>query len=223
MNNILNGTVCKFLFAFFDEITVLGVTRGVNHHRNAVLVSNAGGFSDVCNGNGLSACAVVGDGFYDNSYVFRAVLFNEFFQLFGIHVSLKVRTARRVESFGNDAVDRNTTGKTYMRAGGVKEHIGDSVLFAFRQNGNQNLFRRSALVNGLDILKSKNILCIFDKVKITARTGVRLVAHHDARPLGAAHGVCAAVGQQIDIDVFRFQRKLVIVCFRKFFLSFCSR
>ena len=186
-------------------------------------MSNAGGLSDVCNGNGLPSCAVVGDGFYDNGYVFRTVLFNEFFQLFGIHVSLKVRTARRVESFGNDAVDRNATCKTYVRTGGIKEHIGDSVLFAFRQNGNQNLFRRSALVNGLDILKSKNILCIFDKVKITARTGVRLVAHHDARPLGAAHGVCAAVGQQIDIDVFRFQRKLVVVCFCKFFLSFGSR
>ena len=75
----------------------------------------------------------------------------------------------------------------------------------------------------LDILKSKNILGVFDKVKITARACVRLVAHHDARPLRAAHGVGAAVGQQIDIDVFRFQRKLVVVCFCKFFLSFGSR
>ena len=48
-------------------------------------------------------------------------------------------------------------------------------------------------------------------VVVRARACVAFVAHHHGRPLAVAHGACSGVGEEIDIDLFRFQLEYVVV------------
>ena len=110
-----------------------------------------------------------------------------------------------------------------MCARGVEVHIGYRIFFAFEQNGQQNLFRRSSLMNGLYVLETENFFCVFYQMQIAARARVGFVAHHDARPLRAAHGVGAAVRQKVDINVLGLQREHVVIRFFQSLLTLFSR
>lgn len=68
-------------------------------------------------------------------------------------------------------------------------------------------------MNGLYVLETENFFCVFYQMQIAARARVGFVAHHDARPLRAAHGVGAAVRQKVNINVLGLQREHVVIRF----------
>jgi hypothetical protein len=60
---------------------------------------------------------------------------------------------------------------------------------------------------------------LLEVVKVDA-AGVGFVAEHHSGPLAVAHGAGAAVGEQVDIDVFGFEQKGVVAGFPDGFFPF---
>jgi len=71
----------------------------------------------------------------------------------------------------------------------IKEHIGNSELSFFKQQGEHHFFRRTALVHRLDKFTSANILTRFQQFKVAFTAGIRLIADHYACPLLIAHRI----------------------------------
>ena len=74
----------------------------------------------------------------------------------------------------------------------------------------QDVLRGAPLMRGDEILISIILSYSLPQVVKVLAAGIGFVAQHHARPLAVAHGVGAAVGQQVDVDVLGAQQKGVV-------------
>ena len=73
--------------------------------------------------------------------------------------------------------------------------------------GEENLLRPAPLMGGNRKAVIEDLLYHLGQAVVAAAAGVRFVADHHRAPLAVAHGARAAVGQQIDVDVFGAQQE----------------
>ena len=77
----------------------------------------------------------------------------------------------------------------------------------FYHVGKEDVFARPALMDRNEEREPKDVLNRSLQQIIAVASGVGLSGHQHRRPLLVAHGACAAIRQQINIDIICFQLK----------------
>ena len=111
--------------------------------------------------------------------------------------------------FVDDYIHVDAARHFLMQARGREVHIARHVLALLNRGLADQVLRAAALMRGHDVLVPIHFLNRFFQMIEVAATRVGFIAQHHARPLAIAHGVGAAVGEQIDVDVVRFQQERV--------------
>ena len=110
----------------------------------------------------------------------------------------------------DDDVDEDRAGQFLVLAGGGEVHVARHVVTGLDQRLRDEVLGAAALVGGDEVLIAVvGAHGVFEVVEVAA-AGVGLVAQHHAGPLAVAHGVGAAVGEQVDVDVFGAEEEGVV-------------
>ncbi len=91
------------------------------------------------------------------------------------------------------------------------------------QRREKHAFCRPALVSGENVFEAHDILDCLLKTVITLGAGVRFISAHDTRPLLIAHGVGAAVSEQVNINILSGNVEQVVMRLYQRRFPFCSR
>ncbi len=92
----------------------------------------------------------------------------------------------------------------------MKYMLPGTIVAGLDQRLADQVFGAAALVGGDEVLVAVvGLHGVFEVVEVAA-AGVGLVAQHHAGPLAVAHGVGAAVGEQVDVDVFGAEQEGVV-------------
>src|SRR6185369_14010490 len=178
-------------------------------------------FADVLHRHRLPTSGIVRYGEHYEWNTLRPHALDELTERFSIHVSLKRVSDRRLIKFRDRKIDRFGPEVFDVCASRIKVCVvGDDASF-LAHDGKQDALSSAALVRGNHLLKSKDVAHHCFKSIKTRAAGVRLVATHQGRPLSRTHRRGAAVGQQVDDHVFRFEQKQVVEGFIK--ISFALR
>jgi hypothetical protein len=109
-----------------------------------------------------------------------------------------------------------------MQAGGREIHVPGDKVPLLDQKPRHDMLGGAPLVSRHYILVSIYVPdSLFQVVEVSA-AGISLIAKLEGGPLGIAHGVGAAVREQIDIDVLAFQKKCIIAGFPYCYLTVAS-
>ena len=139
-----------------------------------------------------------------------ADLLDEVFQGLQIDVALEGVFAGRIVSLGNDDVDERPAGQFLVQPRGGEVHVAGHEVARLDQQPREDMLGAASLVRRNQMAIAVILLHrVFEVVEVAA-AGVGLVAEHHAGPLPVAHGVGAAVGQQVDVDVFGAQQEGVV-------------
>ncbi len=205
-------------FPQFDEEGVLGEAAGVEVKRDAVLVGEGGHLPDVSHGHRLPAHGVVGDGEHDQRNALRPHLGDELLQGPGVHVAFEGMYGLGDLPFGDHQVHRPGTLVLHVGPGGVEvgvvgHHVALLVPYGilWTHDREQYALGGPALVGGDDVLKAEDRLHRCLEAPPAGAAGIGLVPTHGRRPLLAAHGSRAAVGEQVDEHVLGAKGEEVVV------------
>ena len=113
----------------------------------------------------------------------------------------------------DDHVHEDAARQFLMQARGREVHVARHVLPFLDHRLADQVFRAAPLMRGHDVLVAVVFLDRFFQMIEVAAAGVGFIAQHDARPLAIAHRAGAAVGEQIDVDIFRSQQERVVTGF----------
>ena len=87
----------------------------------------------------------------------------------------------------------------------------------------QQVFGPASLMGGNHVLEAEDFLHGFFQMLEIATSGVSFIAQHHCRPLVIAHGVGAAVGQKVDINIFRIDQESVVASRCNHFFTLFAR
>ena len=98
----------------------------------------------------------------------------------------------------------------HVRSGGVEVGVvGDDVSF-FAHHAEKDALGGSPLVSGDDVLVAEDILHGAAELLEAAAAGITFVALHHGRPLVRGHGAGPGIGEEVDEDVVRGQKKKIV-------------
>ena len=185
----------------------------VVHEHDVVFVAPRTYLFQVFKRNRLAACHV--DASRDADV--RDLVFSDFIdqciQFVEVDVAFERMLRLSVVGIIDDDVHKCCASQLLVQASRREVHVARYIVTWRDQDLAQDIFCAPALVTGNRIAVA---VVLFDRVpqmiKIPA-TGVRLIAHHDARPLAITHRTNARIGQQIDINIFGTQQERVVARF----------
>ncbi len=146
----------------------------------------------------LTAARVVGHGHEDGWHVRGAALADEAIQRVEVHVALEGMDGRRLTALRDDQVDSLGAGEFDIRPRRVEVRVAGDRLARSADDAEEDLLRRPALVRRDDMAEREQVLDRVQEPEPRWRAGIALVAALDARPLVAAHGARAGIGEQVD-------------------------
>src|SRR5271157_1317087 len=92
-----------------------------------------------------------------------------------------------IEGFVNDEIGWASATGADVGIGGIEVHVARNILPGLDQTCAQNIFGGASLMCWDEIFESENIFDRGFETVERARTGIRLVAVHNRRPLILAH------------------------------------
>ncbi len=111
-------------------------------------------------------------------------------------------SVRGIFPFVNDEVDGLGPTVFDVCPGGIEMAVIGNNFIRSADEFEEDAFAGSALVGGDDMFESGNLLQSGFEAVVAACSGVGFIAAHDTRPLFTAHCSGAAVGEQVDEDIF---------------------
>ena len=196
--------------ALLDEIGVLDRPRGVEHDAQPVPSASSRTVADVGHRDRLPAGHVHRGRDADIRDALAADPLDEVFQRLEIDVALEGMLAGRIVPFGNDHVDERAAGQFLVQPRGGEVHVARHRIARLDQQLREDVLGAASLVRGHEVAIAVILPHgVFQVIEVAA-AGVGLVAEHHAGPLPVAHGVGAAVGQQVDVDVLGAEQKGVV-------------
>ena len=100
-----------------------------------------------------------------------------------------------------------------MSFGGVEMGVSRHNVALVHQVGEEYIFGSASLVGGDNVFKSGEAGDDFFQFEEWGGSGIAFVTQHHACPLAVAHGAGAWVGDEVDINLFRFELEYVVVGF----------
>src|SRR5690554_1990387 len=144
-------------------------------------------------------------------------------QLMQIDVTLEGYLQRGIMCFITNHIHKNASVSFLMIAGGGKIHISRYILTRFDRDLRQQVLCPSALMGGYDMSEPKHLPHSLFEVAEIAAAGISFITQHHPGPLTVTHRIGAAVGQQININLFTGNKECVIAGLFYNFLSFYTR
>ena len=126
-----------------------------------------------------------------------------------IDVALERMLVGRIVGFGNDDIDERPAGQFLMQPRGREIHVARHEIARLDEHPREDVLGPAALVRGHDVAVAVILPHGFFQMIEVLAARVGLVAQHHAGPLPIAHGVGAAIGEKIDVNVFRAEQKRV--------------
>ena len=209
--------------ALLDKIGVFDGARGVEHDAKPVPVGQFADGADVRHRNRLPAGHVDRGRNADVGDVAGADLLDEVFNRLQIDVALERVFAGRIVPLGNDDVDEGAAGEFLVQPGSGEVHVARHQVARLDEQARQDVLGAASLVGGHEVAIAVVLSHrVFQVVEIAAAR-VGFVAEHHAGPLPIAHGVGAAIGEQVDVNVFRAEEERVVARFSQRFLALGAR
>ena len=212
--DLAKGLVLISFLAGLDEIGVLDKTGTVDVHGYAVFVAELTGLADVLHRHGLSSHGVVGHRQHHKRH-FALVLVQHLLQLLEAHIAFERYFELGVIGLGDGDIDGKSLAALDVALGGVEVGVAGDNHTRLHQIAEQHILCSTALVGGDYIFKAGEFGDGVLHVVEGAGSAVALVAHHHGAPLAVAHGACATVGEQVDIDIVALQHEDVVVGFKE--------
>ena len=153
----------------------------------------------------------------------RAGVLDDALKLGEVHVALERVRVRGVVRFIDNHVDERAPGEFLVQARGGEVHVAGNDVARVNHDLREDVLRAAALMRGDEILISIILSYSLPQIVKVLAAGIGFVAQHHARPLAVAHGVGAAVGQQVDVDVLGAQQKGVVARFGDKLFAFGKR
>ena len=132
-----------------------------------------------------------------------------------VYVALEGVRIRGVVRFIDNHVYERAPGEFLVQARGREVHVAGNDVAGVNHDPRKDVLGGAPLMRGDEILVSIILSYSLPQVVKVLAAGIGFVAQHHARPLAVAHGIGAAVGQQVDIDVLGAQQKGVVARFRQ--------
>lgn len=114
-------------------------------------------------------------------------------------------------AFGDHQIDGFSAYELDVGAGCVEMSVVGNDVAVPAHDAEQNALGGSPLVSGDDVTIAEDVLNRVAEMIEAAAPGIALITLHQRRPLVGRHGAGAGVSQQIDQNVFRRQKKDVVV------------
>ncbi len=187
--------------AGLDEPGVLGEAAGVEEEGHAVAVADRADPAQVLQAHRLAAAGVVGDRHEDGGDLRRAALGEERVEPVEVHVPLEGVLDLGVAPLLDDEVDGLGARELDVGPGRVEVGVVGDRLAGPADHGEEDLLGGASLVGGDDVAEREEVLDRLQEGVPRRGARVALVAVLDGRPLVAAHGAGAGVGEQVDEDV----------------------
>ncbi len=208
---LLDAALGVIRVALLDKPGVFGKAGGIDHHRNMVTTCKLGNSLHIAHGDRLTASTVAGDSDDDSGHVVGPQRLYGVGQATEIEIPLPGIRRSGVEGLWCEQVDGPRARQLYMGLGGVEVVVGDEdrrlALATLDQLGKEDLLGPAPLVGGHHMLVAKQLAHGTLQLDEVAAARIGFIPHHDAGPLAIGHGARAAVGQQIDIDIFGQQQE----------------
>jgi hypothetical protein len=115
-----------------------------------------------------------------------------------------------VERFGNRQVNCLRAGVLDVGARGVEVHVAGDELAGSAQDGKEQVFGGSALVNGEDVAVAGQLAHSLFEAVVAAGAGVGFVPAEESSPLQVAHGGGAGIGEQVNEHILRTEPEDVV-------------
>ena len=121
----------------------------------------------------------------------------------------------RIMRFVDDDIDEDAACQFPVQPRGGEVHVARHILPGTNGSATAQVLCAAPLMRRDDVAVTVVLLHRrFETVKI-ATAGIRFIARHDGGPLTVAHGIGAAIGQQIDVHILPTEQKGVIPGFRQ--------
>ena len=140
--------------------------------------------ADVLHRDRLAALRIVRHGDHAQGDVLRADVADELSQGGGVHVPLEIGDAVGIDALGRGQIDGRGAGELDVRPGRVEMGVVGHELARSADDREEDSLGGPALVRGDDVLECRSVRGPCLEAKEAPRAGVRLVAAHDARPIG---------------------------------------
>ncbi len=151
-------------------------------------------------------------------HLLRADPLDLLLQLLQVDVALPREQVGRIVRLVHDDVHKYSARHLLVQLGGGEVHVSGNDLPRLDHALGHDVFRGPPLVRRNDVVVAQYLPEPFDHLQVMAAAvrGVAGIGH--ALPLVAAHGRRAAVGQKVQVDVFRFEQKGIVSGFSDGFL-----
>ncbi len=170
------------------------------------------GLADVLHRYGLATDGVVGDG-EDHKGNIALVLLKDLLEFLEVDITLEGDLKLGVVGLLDGDVDGESLAALDVALGGVEVGVAGDDVARFNEIAEEDVLGSTALVGRDDILEAGQLGDgVFHMIERTG-TAVAFVAHHHSSPLAVAHSAGAAVGEEVDVDIVRFQHKYILVGF----------
>ena len=200
-------------FALLDEVGVLDGARGVEHHRNFKLLAQLADGAQVLHGLRLAARHVDRAGDRHVGNLARAGFVDDAPELGEIDVALERVRVRRVVRFIDNHIDERAPGEFLVQARGGEVHVAGDDVARVNHDLREDVLRAAPLMRGDKIFISIILSYSLPQIIKVLAARISFIPQHQARPLAVAHGVGAAVGEQVDVHVRGAQQEGVVARF----------
>ena len=176
-------------------------------------------FFHVFHADRLAARKVYGNSKADVRDFVRADFVDERLQFLDIHIAFERQVNLGIVCFVDDDVAESRTVALLVGAGSGEVHVARNIVARFDHDGREQVFCTTALVGRNDVFEAIVFTHDFFQVVEVAAARIGFVTNHQASPLFVAHRAGAAVGQEVDVNVFGIKQERVVTRFFHVFLT----
>ena len=217
--NFADGFVFVFRLAFFDEVSVFDAAGRVKHHFNAVFAAKLVDGAHVFHADRLTACQVYGNGNANIRNLVGTDFVNQRLQFLDIDIAFERQIRLGIVRLVDDDVAESRAIAFLVRTGSGEVHVARNIVARFDHDGREQVFCTTALVGRDDVFEAVVFTHDFFQVVEVAAARIGFVTNHQASPLFVAHRAGAAVGQEVDVNIFGIKQERVVTRFFHVFLT----
>ena len=210
MKDLCDRAIHLPALTLLDEPGILHRPCGIEHHQNALTVTQLVGGPQVLERHRLSAGHVHIRLDRDVGNSVDAILVDHRLQLDQIDVALEGELRFGLMRLVDDYVDKGPAGVFLMEPGCGEVHVARDGVARFDQNLAENVLGPAALVCRHELRIPVNILNGLAEVVERTATRVGLVTDHQSGPLVVGHRRRSRVRQQVDVDVIATKQERVV-------------
>ena len=126
-------------------------------------------------------------------------------------------------ALGDGQIESLAAGVLDVGAGGVEVGVVGHDVALLDHYAEQDALGGASLMGRNDVLVAENILHRIAETDVAAAARVALVSFHDRSPLIGGHRSGAGIGQQINKDIIRREKKQVVVRVAQELFAFFAR